>query len=86
MTMAELHRYVAVGEAVQQEILRARRQHAPMRGAHEGYAVMLEEVDELWQEVKDRRRDLDRMRAEAIQIAAMAICFVVEVCGEEVQS
>jgi len=62
------------------EIKSARAQHPPMRGAHEGYAVLLEEVDELWAEVKDRRRDLDAMRREAIQIAAMAIAFAAEVC------
>jgi hypothetical protein len=32
---------------VQEEIADARMKHAPMRGAHEGYAILLEEVDEL---------------------------------------
>lgn len=47
---------------------------------HEGYAVLLEEVDELWEEVKKRpaSRDTDAMRREAIQVAAMAIRFVLE--------
>lgn len=38
--------------AVGQSYLKARAKHAPMRGAHEGYAVILEELDELWDEVK----------------------------------
>lgn len=46
--------------------------------AHEGYAILREEVDELWDHVKvnQKKRDLDAMRAEAIQVAAMAIKFV----------
>lgn len=46
--------------------------------AHEGFAILQEEVDELWDHVKtnQKRRDLPAMRAEAIQIAAMALKFV----------
>lgn len=46
--------------------------------AHEGYAVLLEEVDELKAEVwkKQSLRDLGKMRKEAIEVAAMAVKFV----------
>jgi hypothetical protein len=76
------YRYERVASEVLEEVFRARKQHAPMRGAHEGYAVILEELDELWAEVKDRRSDLGAMRREAIQVAAMAIAFVVEVAAQ----
>lgn len=53
--------------------------------AHEAYAVLLEEVDELWAHVKTKQknRDLGAMRKEAMQVAAMAIRFAAEVCSEE---
>lgn len=53
--------------------------------AHEGYAVLLEEVDELWDHVKtnQKRRNHEAMRKECVQIAAMAMRFALEVCTEE---
>lgn len=67
---------------ISNEYRRARTKHAPMRGAHEGYAILLEEVDELWDEVKKRDPSKAEMRKEAIQIAAMALAFVMEVCDK----
>lgn len=64
------------------ECERAVRLHGPFASAHEGYAVLLEEVDELWDEVKNRDKNKERMREEALQIAAMAIRFVHDVCDE----
>lgn len=56
------------------ELDRAMRLHGPMNSAHEAYAVILEEVDELWEEVRKKRdaRSRLKMRSELIQIAAMA--------------
>ena len=70
---------------VRSEVLRARGKFAPFNSAHEGFAVALEEVDELWDHVKMRadRRDLDAMRGEAIQAAAMLTAFAAECCGEK---
>ena len=39
--------------------------------SHEGYAILKEEVDELWDEIKANRPN--RAREEAVQVAAMAI-------------
>ena len=46
--------------------------------AHEGYAIMLEEFDELKAHVwmKQKNRDIDKMRKEAIEVAAMSVKFV----------
>lgn len=57
-----------------------------MCSAHEGISLLKEEVDELWDIVKKKphKRNLHDMRKEALQIAAMAIRFMVDVCNEEV--
>ena len=39
---------------------------------HEAYGVLKEEVDELWDEIKIREHDYDKIYQEAIQVAAMA--------------
>lgn len=61
--------------AVAAELERARSKHARLNSAHEAYAVLLEELDEFKAEVwkKTRERDRAAMRAELIQLAAMAI-------------
>jgi hypothetical protein len=64
-------------DAIMQEYYRARKKFAAMRGAHEGYAVILEELDELWECVKNNQLHL--ARKEAVQVAAMALAFMVEV-------
>ena len=66
----------------EKEVTRAMSLHSPFNSAHEGYAVILEELDELKEEVWKKRSERDRgaMREEAIQIAAMAIRFAVEIC------
>jgi len=46
---------------------------------HEGYAVILEELDELWDEIK-ANSDSKTMSKEAIQVAAMALRFLVDCC------
>lgn len=81
--------FEAIAEEAVQELRRAKMLHPGVfASAHEGYAVLLEEVDELWDAVKTNPRNLEggaqewrtRMRSEAIQIAAMAMRFVDDVC------
>jgi len=65
---------------VYQEFMRARQIHKQFNSAHEGYAVILEELEELWLEVKKRKADQspERVRKEAIQVAAMAVRFIYD--------
>lgn len=58
------------------ELARARRGHHDMASFHEGWAVIYEELDELWDEVKAKEFSRDGLRKEAVQTAAMAVRFV----------
>lgn len=73
-----------IGEILD-EIYRARGMFPNMNTAHEGIAVIEEEYLELRQHVymKQKNRNLVAMRKEAIELAAMAVCFACEVCDEE---
>lgn len=63
--------------AIEAEYLRARTKFPKFNSAHEGYAVMLEEVEEMWEAIK--KNDIIHARAEAVQVAAMALAFLMEV-------
>ena len=67
------------------EVSRARSKWPPFNSAHEGFAILLEEVDELKAHVwtNQKNRDLKAMREEAIQVAAMALRIATEVCDED---
>jgi hypothetical protein len=76
---------LGISNQVLRELANARRKFPRVQSsAHEGYAVLLEEVDELWDEIKgpDDSKQTARMRAEAIQVAAMAIRFIEDVCDK----
>jgi hypothetical protein len=74
-------RAVAAINQVIDECSRATSRYGPMRSAHEGFAILLEEVDELWDEVKknDKTRSHAKMMTEAKQVAAMALRFLVDI-------
>ncbi len=60
-------------ELVRLELAKARGAHVPIRSIHEGYAIIQEELDEFWDEVKKKRefRNPVRLMEELVQIAAM---------------
>ena len=70
---------------VRGELYRAAECFDSFSSAHEGWAVIKEEVDELWDEVKRKQntRSIEKMRAESVQIAAMAIRFALDICPPE---
>lgn len=84
MNLLSWHQDAAV-EALK-EADRASKLFPPFNSAHEGYAILLEELDELKAHVwtNQKRRDIAAMRQEAIQVAAMALRFIADVCNEEV--
>jgi hypothetical protein len=65
---------------VRDELCRAIQLWPPMQSAHEGYAVIFEELEELWEHVKmnQNKREVAKMQEEAVQLAAMAARFVVD--------
>lgn len=75
----------AIVEEVALELDKACEAYPPMASHHEGYAIILEELDELWDEVKMKAklRSVERMREEAIQVAAMAMRFILDTLPSE---
>ncbi len=72
---------VKFAELVRDELAQAREKYPTgMRSAHEGFSVLYEEVDELWDLVRGRTRRTDgsggrdpaAMLGELVQIGAMA--------------
>ena len=71
---------------VTKEYLRASRKFDSFHNAHEGYAVLLEEVNELWTNVKLNQRIPYRdkqIREEAIQVCAMALRLIWDCCRDK---
>lgn len=67
------------------ELERARKKFPPMASAHEGYAVILEELDELWDIIKQKQsvRDYAALRKETVQLGAMVLAFLIEIVDTE---
>ena len=63
---------------VEDELENAEEKFGPFKNVHEGYAVILEELDELWDEIKKKNPDKGRLRDEAKQVAAMALRFMLD--------
>jgi NTP pyrophosphatase (non-canonical NTP hydrolase) len=71
----------AVSYQIRDEVWKAKSKFpVNFHNQHEAYAVILEEVDELWDEIKKNQKvyDLDAQRKEAIQAAAMLCRLLVE--------
>lgn len=62
-------------ELIESECVRATDKHGGFNSIHESYSVILEEVDEYWEEVKKKtsKRDKSNMAVELVQIAAMCV-------------
>lgn len=73
---------IDIYDDIRAEVETASAKWPPMNSAHEAFAVLAEEVDELWDHVKTNqsKRDIDAMRKEAVQVAAMAVRFALDVC------
>lgn len=75
----------AIFDDIDEELVSALTKFPPFNSAHEGFSVLNEEVDELWEHVRGKQgsRSVAEMRKEAVQVAAMAIRFVLDVCDSD---
>jgi hypothetical protein len=72
--------------SVRRELYKSIVAFPPMQSPHEAYAIVKEELDELWEIVRQKNQQRDgsggqdkaAMRHEAMQVAAMAIRFMVD--------
>jgi hypothetical protein len=80
MSDFKLQYYRMLLSEVDDEIEKAINNFPAFHSLHEGYAVLLEEVDELWQYVKCKQgtRPSNSVRKECIQIAAMACRIIID--------
>jgi hypothetical protein len=65
---------------VRDEYLKAVEKHPPMHSAHEGHSVIREELDELWDLVREDRATNLAASHEAAQIGAMAVRYIIDIC------
>ncbi len=72
-------------QAIFKEYLHASEKFPPFHSPHEGESVIREEFEELWEEIKKKQTDrsLILMRGECIQLGAMALRFLVDLCPVE---
>jgi len=63
-------------ELIRKEINEAVGQYGHFNSPHEGYAVIKEELEELWDDIKDKHPE--GFKEEAVQVAAMAIQFLID--------
>ena len=71
-------------QKLEDELDNARRSFPEFHNGHEGYAVIKEEVDELWDGVKQKGTSRYALAREALQIAAMGLRFIEDLCGDEI--
>lgn len=65
-------------DRITREIEKARSKFNPFNSPHEGYAVIAEELEELWHHAKANEGRSDEAMVEAIQVAAMSIRYVLD--------
>jgi broad specificity phosphatase PhoE len=68
------------------ELRKARNKFPDFNSPHEGYAVIAEEVEELWEHVKANTGRSEDALEEAIQVAAMALRYALDLCGNKTDS
>lgn len=76
-------RMAQAADAALAELVRATGKFARFNSPHEGWAVIREELDELWEHVKANTGQSPDAGFEAIQVAAMALRYAYDLCMAE---
>ena len=72
---------IMISEEIYEEFVKASSKFPAFASEHEGYAILKEEVDELWDAIKLNQKKPERhnlCRKECIQVAAMALRFLYD--------
>lgn len=77
--MNENQAFLNLQAEIEEEYWSACEKFSAFHSTHEGYAVIKEELDELWDAIKKNRPTLE-LKGEAIQVAAMALRFLTDIC------
>ena len=67
---------------IKKEFTRANKLYPDFHSNHEAYAVIKEEFDELWDEIRKEKgiKGNDEIRTELIQIGAMVVKYLENLC------
>lgn len=57
--------------------------HGDLHSLHEGYGVLMEEVEELFDEIKNKNHDPGDVFKESLQVAAVAIRIAYLASGQQ---
>jgi hypothetical protein len=82
--MTDTHKAAAIrglAHEIAEEVERAERKHAPLNSPHEAWSVIYEELEELREHVRGDTGRGPEARKEAIQVAAMGLRYVLNLCG-----
>ena len=68
--------------SILKEFNRANTLYSAFHSNHEAYAVILEELDEVWDEIKKSKdvKGNEQIRNELIQVAAMCVKYIENLC------
>ena len=86
MIKHDFNKSVNIVADVLKELDSAMNRYPAFNSRHEGYAILKEEFDEVWDLIKINHTKnpecRNEMRKEAIQVAAMAIRFIYDCCDD----
>ena len=82
MYKTDKEKFMEAISIIEHATAKAINKHAPMITPHEGKAVIEEELDELWDEIKKRNPDESILLNEASHIGAMAARFIIDLLLE----